>query len=111
MKPTRTEAWTLLTELNHEAALRNHALAVEAVMRHMARKAGGDEEEWGIIGLVHDLDYERWPEQHCHKSRELLEARGWPPDYVRAIMSHGGASVRMWSHKRHWKKRCTRWMN
>jgi predicted hydrolase (HD superfamily) len=55
----------------------------------MARKRGEDEEKWGIIGLIHDLDYERFPEQHCKKSREILEERDWPEEYIRAIVSHG----------------------
>ena len=58
-------------------------------MRYMARKKGEDEDKWGIIGLVHDLDYERFPEQHCQKSREILEERGWPEEYIRAVVSHG----------------------
>ena len=58
-------------------------------MLHMARKAVEDEEMWGIVGLVHDLDYEKFPEQHCSKTKELLEASGWPEDYVRAVLSHG----------------------
>ena len=58
-------------------------------MRYMARKMGGDEEKWGIVGLVHDLDYGRFPDQHCQKSREILAERGWPEEYIRAIISHG----------------------
>ena len=58
-------------------------------MRYFARQRGQDEEQWGVIGLVHDLDYERFPEQHCVKSREILEAEGWPAEYVRAVVSHG----------------------
>ncbi len=58
-------------------------------MRYIARKMGENEEEWGIAGLVHDLDYERYPEQHCQKSREILEERGWPEKYIRAVVSHG----------------------
>jgi predicted hydrolase (HD superfamily) len=58
-------------------------------MRYMARKRGEDEEKWGIIGLVHDLDYEHFPEQHCRKTREILAERGWPEEYIRAIVSHG----------------------
>lgn len=58
-------------------------------MRHMARKRGGDEDEWGVIGLVHDLDYEKFPDQHCTKTREILTERGWPAEYVRAVVSHG----------------------
>ncbi len=87
--PTRDEALTLLKEFNHTSSLVKHALAVEGVMRYMARKRGEDEEKWGIIGLVHDLDYERYPEQHCKKTKEILTERGWPEDYIHAIMSHG----------------------
>jgi putative nucleotidyltransferase with HDIG domain len=66
-----------------------HAYAVEGVMRYMARKKGGDEEKWGIIGLMHDVDYEQFPQQHCGKAREILAERGWPEEYIRAIVSHG----------------------
>jgi|GEM_PF-6626546 len=59
-------------------------------MRYIARKTGEDEEKWGIISLVHDpLDYERFPEWHCQKSREMLEERGWREEYVQAVISHG----------------------
>jgi putative nucleotidyltransferase with HDIG domain len=88
-KPNREEAWNLLTEFVQNDHLRRHALAVEAVMRHLARKRAADEEEWGIIGLVHDIDYERHPEEHCSKVREILGQRGWPPEYIRAVASHG----------------------
>jgi predicted hydrolase (HD superfamily) len=87
--PTRNEAWELLKEFNSNESLIKHALAVEGVMRHMAGKSGEDIEKWGIVGLVHDLDYEGFPEQHCAKSREFLEDRGWPPEYIRAVVSHG----------------------
>jgi len=91
--PTRDEALTLLKEFNHTSSLVKHALAVEGVMRYMARKRGEDEEKWGNIGLVHDLDYERYPEQHCKKTEEILTERGWPEDYIHAIMSHGWGLV------------------
>jgi putative nucleotidyltransferase with HDIG domain len=87
--PTRDEALTLLKQYNQNEALIKHALAVEAVMRYCARKRGQDVEHWGVIGLVHDLDYERFPEQHCHKSEEILREHGWPEAYVRAVLSHG----------------------
>ncbi|HNY78703.1 MAG: HDIG domain-containing protein [Sedimentisphaerales bacterium] len=87
--PTRDQALALLQEYNENEALLRHALAVEAVMRHWARKTGQDEEKWGVIGLVHDLDYERFPEQHCKKTEEILRQRGWPEDYIRAVVSHG----------------------
>jgi len=87
--PKRDEAWALLREFNSTERALKHARAVEAVMRYMARKRGEDEEKWGVIGLIHDLDYERFPEQHCAKSREILESRGFPTEYVRAVVSHG----------------------
>jgi len=87
--PTYDEALSLLKEFNESESLLKHAYSVEGVMRYIARKIGEDEEKWGIIGLVHDLDYERFPEQHCKKSREILEERGWPEEYIRAVVSHG----------------------
>jgi len=87
--PTREEALSLLKEFNSNESLVNHALAVEASMRYIARKKGGDEDKWGVIGLIHDLDYEKFPEQHCTKTKEILEERGWEPEYVRAVISHG----------------------
>jgi putative nucleotidyltransferase with HDIG domain len=87
--PTREQAFELLTEFNQTDSLIKHALAVEAVMRHFARKRGADEEKWGIIGLVHDLDYEKFPDQHCRKTEEILRQRQWPEDYIRAVVSHG----------------------
>lgn len=87
--PTREEAYQLLTEYNKSDSLVKHALAVEGVMRHFARKRGEDEEKWGVIGLVHDLDYEQFSEEHCHKSEEILKERGWPEEYIRAVISHG----------------------
>lgn len=87
--PTREEAYRLLTEYNKSESLMKHALAVEGVMRYFARKRGEDEEKWGVIGLVHDLDYEQFPEEHCHKSEEILKEKGWPEDYIRAVVSHG----------------------
>ncbi len=87
--PSREDAFSLLKEYNQNDGLIKHALAVEAVMRYCARKRGRDEEEWGLIGLIHDLDYERFPEQHCQKTEEILTSRNWPAPYVRAVVSHG----------------------
>jgi len=87
--PSREEAYTLLTEYNQSESLIKHALAVEAVMRYMARKQDQDEEMWGVIGLIHDLDYEKYPDQHCTKTEEILREREWPDDYIRAVVSHG----------------------
>lgn len=87
--PTRDEALALLRQYNKNEALIKHALAVEAVMRYCARKRGQDVEPWGVVGLVHDLDYEQFPDRHCHRSGEILREQGWPEEYVRAVMSHG----------------------
>lgn len=87
--PTRDEAFQLLCEFNKTDKTIKHALAVEATMRYFARKRAEDEEKWGIVGLIHDLDFEQFPEQHCTKTREILEERGWPAEYVRAALSHG----------------------
>jgi predicted hydrolase (HD superfamily) len=89
--PTRDDAFKLLREYNENPALINHALSVEAVMRYFARTSGyaSEEEKWGIVGLIHDLDYERYPEEHCVKTGEILTERGWPEEYLRAAVSHG----------------------
>jgi len=87
--PTREEAYKLFTQYNQNDSLIKHALAVEGVMRYFARKRGEDEEKWGIIGLVHDLDYGQFPEEHCRKSEEILRENNWPEEYIRAVVSHG----------------------
>ena len=85
----REAALALFKAYNQEESLLRHALAVEAVMRHFAALFGEDEEKWGIIGLIHDLDYERYPDQHCIKVKEILTDEGWPEEYIRAVQSHG----------------------
>ena len=87
--PTREEALALLKQYNKSESLIKHALAVEGVMRYMARKRGEDEEKWGIVGLIHDLDYEQFPAQHCKKTEEILKDNAWPEEYIRAAVSHG----------------------
>jgi putative nucleotidyltransferase with HDIG domain len=86
----RDGAWGLLTEFIQSESLRKHALAVEACMRAYARKYGEDEEKWGVVGLIHDFDYEKWPslEDHPYKGNKILEERGWPEEVRRAILSH-----------------------
>lgn len=86
---TREEALKLLKEYNQDESLIRHALAVEAVMRHFAMLFDEDEEKWGIIGLIHDLDYERYPDEHCVKVKEIMTERGWPEEYIHAVQSHG----------------------
>jgi len=87
--PTRDEAMALLKQYNSSERAIKHALAVEAVMRYFARKAGEDEEKWGIVGLIHDIDYEQFPDQHCQKAKEILTEHNWPEEYIRAVVSHG----------------------
>jgi predicted hydrolase (HD superfamily) len=90
---TRQEAWGLLTEFTQSESLRKHALAVEACMRAYARKSPAREEDlWGMVGLIHDFDYDRWPslDDHPYKGNEILKERGWPDEVRRAIMSHAG---------------------
>ena len=87
--PTREDAFTLLKKYNKKEGLIRHALSVEAVMAHFARRFNEDEEKWRVIGLVHDLDYEMFPEEHCHKCVELFNKHHWPEDYIRAVISHG----------------------
>lgn len=90
MNPTREAAWAVLVEHTQNENLRKHALAVEAAMRAYARRFGVDEEKCGITGLLHDFDYERFPDLRDHPFRgaEILRERGWPEDIVRAILSH-----------------------
>jgi len=87
--PTRAETFDLLSQYNESESLIKHALAVEGVMRHFARLKDEDEEQWGVIGLIHDLDYERYPQEHCQKTAEILAAHDWPQEYIRAVVSHG----------------------
>ena len=90
--PTRTEAFELVQQFIKTDSLIKHALAVEAVMRHYAKIHGEDEEKWGVIGLVHDLDWEVAPDRHTIRTREILEASNWPEDYIRAVESHAYGS-------------------
>lgn len=88
---SRAEAWNLLCEWTQSESLRRHALAVEAAMRAYARRFDADEELWGVTGLLHDLDYERYPDLgdgHPRYAIRELEARGYPPELVRAVASH-----------------------
>ena len=88
---SRSAAWDLLCEWTESDSLRRHMLAVEAAMRAYARRLGGDEDLWGLTGLMHDLDYERYPdlgEGHPRYALRELEARGYPPELVRAVASH-----------------------
>lgn len=88
---TREEAWNLLTQYNKEPFHLRHALTVEGIMRYFAKELGyGEQEEyWGIVGLLHDLDFELYPEQHCVKSQELMRQHGVDESVIRATASHG----------------------
>jgi putative nucleotidyltransferase with HDIG domain len=92
--PSRAAAWSLLCEYTKTQPLRRHALAVEASMRALARRAGvtepGELETWGLVGLLHDFDYERWPTEadHVFRGMEILRAQGWPEAIVKAVGAH-----------------------
>jgi predicted hydrolase (HD superfamily) len=87
--PTRDMAIDLFKKYNKSESLYKHALSVEGVMRYMAKKSGEDEAKWGIIGLIHDLDYEMYPDQHCTMTEKILRDNNWPEEYIRAVLSHG----------------------
>jgi len=89
MNKTREDAYKLLCEYNENEALINHGLAVEATMRHFAERLGEDVEYWGHVGLLHDLDYEKFPDEHCKKVVEILEANSYDDKFIHAVVSHG----------------------
>jgi len=97
MKVTREQAWALLNEYTQSPNLIKHALAVEVALRAYARRFGEDEERWGVVGLIHDFDYEQYPtmggdtpqdEWHTYAGARILRARGWPPEIVEDLLSH-----------------------
>lgn len=89
-KPTREEALELFKKYNKSDSLLRHALTVEATVKHFAELLNEpDVEKWAIIGLIHDLDYEMYPEEHCIKVQKILKEEGYPEDYIRAVASHG----------------------
>lgn len=88
MTPTREQAFKLLKKYNKTPGLIKHALAVEGTMRHFALHFNEDVELWGVIGLIHDLDYEKYPDQHCQMTEKILIENDWPEEYIRAVMSH-----------------------
>ena len=89
--PTREEAWELLIRYNQDAFHLQHAETVEGIMRYFARKLGYEQEEdfWGIVGLLHDLDFEKYPEEHCVKSQEIMREEGLDESLIHATASHG----------------------
>ena len=94
MALNREQAWSLLTEYTKSESLLKHALAVEAAVRGYARLHGEDENDWGVVALLHDFDYERWPslDDHPFRGSEILGAKGYPEWVIRAILSHADYS-------------------
>ena len=87
--PDREAAFTLLKEYTGSENLLRHAHCVEAVMKHFAKLYNEDALKWGVIGLLHDIDYEMYPDRHCSMARDILSSRGYPEEYIRAVQSHG----------------------
>lgn len=85
----REKALSVLRAHNKSEALVRHGMAVEAVMRHFAKELGHDEAYWGAVGLLHDVDYEKYPEEHCLRAPELLREAGYDEDFIHAVVSHG----------------------
>lgn len=85
----REKALDVLKKYNKNEALVRHGMCVESVMRFYAAQAGEDVEYWGAVGLLHDVDYEMYPEEHCQKAPELLKAEGYDDEFIRAVVSHG----------------------
>ena len=97
--PNRDDAWKLLCEYTASESLRKHALGVEACVRAYSRKLGGDEEVWGVTGLLHDFDYERWPNaehhataEHPYEGSKILREKGYPEEMIHAILAHADYS-------------------
>ena len=86
---TREQAWELLKKYNEEPFHQHHAVTLEGVMRYYAEKTGNDPDFWGLCGLLHDVDFEKWPEEHCIKAPELLAEIDAPEELVHAVCSHG----------------------
>lgn len=99
--PSRAEALGLLKEYTKNPGLIKHGLAAEAAMRALARRYGGDEDLWGLTGLLHDFDYERWPEPENHptKGAEILRGRGYPEEMIYAILSHANYLQHLYPRK------------
>ena len=106
---SRDQAWALFCYWTESESLRRHVLAVEAAMRAYARRFGEDEEQWGLVGMLHDLDYERYPDLetgHPRIALEEFERLGFSPEFVRAVASHADALASRGT--RRWRRRCSR---
>lgn len=90
---TRDESLELLKQYTSDPFLLQHALTLECVMRFFAEKEGEDVDYWGLVGLMHDLDFEQYPDQHCQKTQEILRDNGYDEDFIRAVASHGYSIV------------------
>lgn len=88
-KPSRKEALELFKTYNKSESLMKHALAVESVLRYFAEFYNADPEKWGVIGLIHDLDYEMYPDEHCKMTEKILRENNWPENYIYSVISHG----------------------
>jgi len=89
LTPNREQTMELLVKYNKSESLKKHALSVEGVMKYFASEYKEDVEKWGIIGLIHDLDYEQFPEEHCKMTEKILRENNWPEDYIYSVISHG----------------------
>ncbi len=89
LTPNREQTMELLEKYNKSESLKKHALSVEGVMKYFASEYKEDVEKWGIIGLIHDLDYEQFPEEHCKMTEKILRENNWPEDYIYSVISHG----------------------
>ena len=100
----REDAIKLLKKYNKEEFHLRHALTVEGAMRYFAKQAGEDENYWGIVGLLHDLDFEQYPEEHCHKARKILKEEGFDEETIYSICSHGYGSCSELEPKKYMEK-------
>ncbi|MCK5757668.1 MAG: hydrolase [Clostridiales bacterium] len=89
LTPNREQTMELLEKYNKSESLKKHALSVEGVMKYFASEYKEDVEKWGIIGLIHDLDYEQFPKEHCKMTEKILRENNWPEDYIYSVISHG----------------------
>ena len=90
--PSREDAYKLLNAYVDDESLIKHSLMVEASMRYFAQLYGEDQERWGVIGLIHDLDFQKYPERHCIETERILRENQWPEEYIRNVMSHAWKS-------------------
>ena len=87
--PSRDEAWKILSKYVTTDHLQRHVLTVEGVMRHFARLFNEDEEEWGVLGMLHDIDFEQYPEEHLDHSPRILKEEGFDDAFIHSVVSHG----------------------